>query len=178
SAKSTRLVVLSAWGSRLVAAFSTIYSLRVLSQSLSPPEYAVFVVMAGLVGWFALTDLGIGYAAQNAITGRLAVGGTGASEVLCAYLMLAATTCAAVLAFYLFRQPIAAALFGKILGAQAHQAGETFFRSALLLTAGASAAVSTKVLYAMHRGYVANAVAALTPVVGLGLLALGISSAE
>jgi len=98
--------------------------------------------------------------------------------VLSAYLMLVISTCVVVLALYLFRQEIAAALFGKILGDTNGQAGDMFFRSALLLTAGASFAVSTKVLYAMHRGYVANAVAAFTPVIGLGFLALGISAAE
>ncbi len=178
SARSTRLVVLSAWGSRLVAACSTIYSLRVLSQSLSAPEYATFVVIMGLAGWFALTDLGIGHAAQNAITGRLAEGGTAASEVLSAYLMLAVSSCVVILALYLFKQPIAVLLFGKILGEQANQAGGTFFQSALLLTAGGAVAVSTKVLYAMHRGYVANAVAAFSPVIGLGLLSWGVSDAE
>lgn len=178
STTSTRLVILSAWGSRIVAACSTIYSLRALSHSLSAPEYAIFVVIVGLAGWFALADLGIGYAAQNAITARLTKGGTAASEVLSAYLMLALTTLSLVLALYLLRYTIAATLFGKILVAPDHRAGDTFFRSALVLIAGASFAVSTKVLYAMHRGYVANAVAAFAPVVGLGLLVQGISSAE
>jgi len=178
SLKSTRLVVISAWGSRAVAACSMIYSLRVLSDSLSAPEYATFVIIMGLAGWFALMDLGIGYAAQNAITGRLAEGSTAASEVLSAYLILAVTTSVMALALYVFREPIAALLFGKILGDQGPLAGDTFFRSALLLTASASFAVSTKVLYAMHRGYVANAVAAFAPVVGLILLALGVTSAQ
>lgn len=171
-------MVISAWGSRIVAACSTIYSLRVLSHSLSAPEYAIFVVIVGLAGWFALADLGIGYAAQNAITSRLASGGNAANEVLSAYLMLAITTSAVVMALYLFRDTIAAALFGKILTAPDHGAGTTFFRSALVLIAAASFALSTKVLYAMHRGYVANAVAAFAPVVGLGLLVVGISAAE
>jgi O-antigen/teichoic acid export membrane protein len=170
-------VVVSAWGSRIVAACSTIYSLRVLSQSLSAPEYAVFVVIVGLAGWFALADLGLGYAAQNAITGRLAEGRSGAGEVLSAYLMLMLATSLLVLALYVFRHPIAATLFGKLLAPE-RQGGDTFFRSALILVGGASFAMSTKVLYAMHRGYVANAVAAFAPVVGVGLLVLGISSAD
>jgi O-antigen/teichoic acid export membrane protein len=149
-----------------------------LSHSLSAPDYAFFVVIVGLAGWFALADLGIGYAAQNAITGRLAEGGTAASEVLSAYLLLAVTSSAVALALYVFREPVAALLFGKIIGEQSHLAGDTFFRSALLLTASASFAVSTKVLYAMHRGYVANAVGAFTPVVGLALLAIGVNAAQ
>lgn len=171
-------MVISAWASRIIAASSTIYSLRVLSHSLSAPEYAMFVVIVGLAGWFALADLGIGYSAQNAITGRLAEGGSAAREVLSAYLMLAVTTSAVALALYVFRVPIEALLFGKIIGDQSNLAGDTFFRSALLLTASASFAVSTKVLYAMHRGYVANAVAAFAPVVGLALLALGVTTAQ
>ncbi len=155
-----------------------IYSLRMLSDSLSIPEYATFVIIMGLAGWFALMDLGIGFATQNAVTERLVEGGTAASEVLSAYLMLAVTTSVVALALYVLREPIAALLFGKILGDQAYMAGDTFFRSALLLSASASFAVSTKVLYAMHRGFVANAVSAFAPVVGLVLLALGVTSAQ
>lgn len=178
SAKATRLVVLSAWCSRVVAACFSIYSLRVLSHSLSASEYAIFVVIVGLAGWFALADLGIGYAAQNAVTERLAKGGNAAAEMLSAYLMLAFAVSGVVLTLYMFRHTIAATLFGNFLSGVNRDGAETFFDSALVLIAGASLALSTRVLYAMHRGYVANLFAAFAPVVGLSLLIMGITSAE
>jgi hypothetical protein len=146
STRSTRLVVLTAWGSRVVAACSTVYSLRILSQSLTPPEYATYVIIVGLAGWFALSDLGIGYAAQNAITNRIAKGETAATEILSAYLMLGATVCALTGVLYLFKEPIATFLFGKVLEGQQSGAGKAFFQSGVLLTIGAAVALSTKVL--------------------------------
>jgi len=136
------------------------------------------VVIVGLAAWFALSDLGIGYAAQNAITDRLTKSGDAAEEVLSAYLMLAFATSAVVLTLYMFRSTIAITLFGKLLTGADREVGETFFHSALILILGAALGLSTKVLYAMHRGYVANFVAAIAPIVGLSLLVVGIASAE
>jgi O-antigen/teichoic acid export membrane protein len=178
STNSTRLVVLSAWSSRVVAACSTLYSLRILSHSLTAPEYATYVIIVGLAGWFALSDLGIGYAAQNAITNRIAQGGLANQEILSAYLMLAVTACALTGALYLLNEPIAEFLFAKVLEGQHSVAEKAFFQSGVLLTVSTAVALSTKVLYATHRGYIANAVAAINPILGLGLLTLGISSAE
>lgn len=175
---STKLVVLSAWLSRLVAAFATIYALRVLSHSLSSPEYATFVVIVGLIGWFALSDFGLGFAVQNAVTNRLATGGDGASEIVGAYLLLLATTGLTVLLVFVFKGPIAETLFFKISGGSHESGAQVFFQSALLLVIGASAAMSTKILYAQQRGYVANIAAALSSVAGLLLLTKGTSSAD
>ncbi len=175
---STRWVIVSAWSSRVVAAGASIYSLRILSHSLSSADYAVLIVILGLGGWFALVDLGVGYASQNAITARITQGEDPAREVLSAYLMLAFITTVLVLLLYQFRLEIAATLFGKIRPAASQALGETFFRSALVLIASASLGLSTKVLYAMHRGYVANGVAALAPLIGLTALSLGVASAQ
>ncbi|MES2227091.1 MAG: MATE family efflux transporter [Pseudomonadota bacterium] len=178
SISSTKLVVLSAWISRLVGAFATIYSLRVLSNTLAFQEYATFVVMVGLAGWFALCDFGLGYAVQNAVTNRLSSGSSGAGDVLSAYVMVLLTTCAVVLAIFVFKGPIAGLLFAKIAATQPASGADTFFRSALLFTVGASAAISTKILYGKQRGYVANTVAAASSAIGAWLLTIGLSSAD
>lgn len=175
---ATQLVVLSAWASRVVTALSGLYSLRLLSQSLTPPEYAIFAVIMGLASWFAVTDMGIGYAAQNAVTKSLQDNKSAAEEILSSYLMLAVSTAAVLLILYIFREPIGSFLFGKISVLTAEQAQDTFFRSALLLTVGSSAAISNKILYGMHKGYIANILAAAASVFGVTILNLGISSAD
>lgn len=175
---ATQLVVLSAWASRVVTAFSGLYSLRLLSQSLTPPEYAIFAVIMGLASWLAVTDLGIGYAAQNAVTKSLQANKSAAEEILISYLMLAVSTTAVLLILYVFRESIGSFLFGKLSVLTAEQAQDTFFRSALLLTIGSSAAISNKILYGMQKGYIANIFAAAASVFGVAILNLGISSAD
>ena len=178
SVGSTKLVIISAWISRLIAAFSSVFALRVLSQSLAAPEYAIFVVVMGLAGWFALVDLGVGYAAQNAITKCFSRGGDASEEIVGAYLIVALTTSMVILIVYFFRQTISEALFKKILTGDIQEISKTFFYSALILIVGASLGISTKVLYGLHRGYIANFIVAIAPFVGLLLLVIGIESAE
>jgi O-antigen/teichoic acid export membrane protein len=175
--KSTRLVVISAWTTRIISALAMLYSLRVLSETLSPPEYAAFIILIGLIGWFALTDFGIGYAVQNAISRRLANGEIVSPEIITAYFILLMTTVAVVLALFIFQGPLANLLLSKISEDGAILNKNTFFVVTSLLAVGGIATISTKILYAMHRGYVANIASALGSVVGVGVLMIGVDSA-
>lgn len=174
---STKLVVLSAWTSRLVAAFAMIYSLRILSTILSPSEYAMFILLVGLIGWFALSDGGIGYALQNAVTTKLSTGQSADQEIICAYSMLLIISTGLVGILFGSRETLSGLLFAKIAAITPEVGAATFMQSAIVFVAGAAATLSTKILYAIHRGYVANTTAALSAGAGVLLLMAGISSA-
>lgn len=153
------------------------FSLRVLSNSLTPTDYAMFIIIVGLIGWFALSDFGLGYAIQNAVTTKISARDSAASEILSAYAMLVVITAAIVIALFVFKEPIANLLFAKIAIGTANGRADVFLRSALLLIMAASAAMSTKILYGMHRGYISNSASALAAGVGLAILSMGINSA-
>jgi O-antigen/teichoic acid export membrane protein len=175
---SSTWVVFSAWVSRLAAAFAMVYSLRILSTSLTAAEYATFIILVGLMGWFALADLGLGYAVQNAVTNRISEKGDPANEIVCGYGLAALVTLLVCVALALLRSPIADTLFAKIPGGVPGERANTFLRAALLFSLSAAAGISTKILYATHRGYVANSAAAAGSALGVLLLTLGMEQAE
>ena len=176
--ESARLVVVSAWTSRIVSALAMLYSLRVLSKALEQPEYAAFILFVGLVAWFNLADFGLGYAVQNAVTKRLAKGEIVSAEILTSYLILLATTVVVVLVLFIFKDPLAYLLFSKISEHGVILDEYTFIGVTSLLAVSGMATMSTKILYAMHRGYVANTVTGLGSVVGVGVLMVGVDGAS
>ncbi|MBK5273831.1 MAG: MATE family efflux transporter [Desulfuromonadales bacterium] len=64
----------SAWVSRVVTAATGIFMIRILTQSLGTQQYAAYAIFGGLMGWYSLTDMGIGSSLQNHISERRAKG--------------------------------------------------------------------------------------------------------
>jgi len=62
------IVASSAWISKILIAFLQVYMVRLLLLLLGKDNYALFAVLTGLMGWFALTDLGLGISLQNHIS--------------------------------------------------------------------------------------------------------------
>jgi O-antigen/teichoic acid export membrane protein len=61
------------WLSRLVSAGSQIVTIPIIFHYLGVHDYAVFVIIAGLIAWFNLSDFGIGYALQNKLSEQRAL---------------------------------------------------------------------------------------------------------
>lgn len=176
---SAAFVVASAWAARLVTAFVGIYSLRVLSALLTPAEYAVFVVIVGLAGWYALAgDPGIGYATQNAVTRKLAAKEDAGEDILSAYLMLGAAAALVALLTLAFSGVLSARLFASFQPLEAGSYESTLWWSGLVFAVAAAAGASSKILYAAHRGYVANIVTAIASVTGFVVLTAGLASSH
>lgn len=138
----------------------------------------MFIILVGLIGWFALSDGGLGYAVQNIVTQKLSTGQSADQEIVCAYSMLLLISTAIVGVLFGFRENIAEFLFGKITSVTPEAGATTFMQSSIVFVAGAAATLSTKVLYSMHRGYVANTASALSAGVGVFLLIWGVSLAS
>lgn len=62
----------SAWLSRIITAATGILVIRILTQSLGTQQYAAYAIFGGLMGWYSLTDMGIGSSLQNHISERRA----------------------------------------------------------------------------------------------------------
>jgi O-antigen/teichoic acid export membrane protein len=175
---STKLTVLSAWGSRLASAGVTIFSLRLLSQALGPGDYAFYVVIVGLTGWLALSDLGIGYAVQNAAAERLAHGQPARGVIQSAYLLLVLLTAILLAATFAFRHALAGFLLAQMPSLRTGNYALTFWLSCSTLVLLAMTSVAGKILYATGKGHLANIGTAAGAALGLVVLQLGIGSSS
>jgi O-antigen/teichoic acid export membrane protein len=151
-------VAASAWASRAVTAVLQVVSVRVLIDSLGVEGYAVFAVFAGLLPWFMLSDLGIGFSLQNHIA-ELRARGRGY-----AHLVLASGAVGGALAVVLPVLTLAAApVLGPFLLAQfgfltPGQKAHLFLVAALLSLAMGVGSIAYRVWYGEQRGYLANLV--------------------
>lgn len=62
------LVTASAWISRIVSASIQVFIIRLLTSYLGADEYAYFVLLTSLVGWYSLGSFGIGFSLQNFVS--------------------------------------------------------------------------------------------------------------
>ncbi|OZA16002.1 MAG: hypothetical protein B7Y05_01790, partial [Polynucleobacter sp. 24-46-87] len=61
------VIACSAWLSRLCTASVQFLVIGILLPYLGKDDYAVFVLIVGLMGWFSLVDMGLGNSIQNFI---------------------------------------------------------------------------------------------------------------
>ena len=170
------LITASAWLSRIVGLGVQVYALRCLLSTLGSERYAVFALLASLLPWYALADIGIGYAVQNSVTERQAknlpfreivVSGlaTGIVALLGGVLLLVALA------------PVFAPQFlvqFPMLG-RAEKIG-LFLASGLLMSAATTTAIGAKCWYAVKMGHVANLLnIAGSAALMVGLVAAGVS---
>lgn len=175
---STSFVILSAWLSRVISAFAMIYSLRVLVQFLSADDYSIFIILVGLIGWFSLGDGGVGYAIQNIVTKNNAINKIFNEEIVLAYTLQITYSVVTIFTLYIFREEIARFLFSKFDPNGLKNGGLLFIQSAIIFVLTSAVALPTKILYGLHRGYIANIAGSLAASMGLLVLILGIDSAE
>jgi len=62
------LIASSAWASRGVSIAFGLLNIRILTSYLGEDSYALYLLLLNIAGWFALSDLGIGYSLQNFIS--------------------------------------------------------------------------------------------------------------
>ena len=165
------LVVGAAWASRAVTALVLLASVRILMDSLGLENYAVFVLLTGLTGWFMLADMGIGSSVQNHISESRARGQSYDDLISASGLLAVLLLFVTVIALY-FISPYVAPLLLKNFPflSEAEKTKLFFVTGALSIGMGVSGIVY-KVWYGEQRGYLSNIVPAIAAVVGLiGLL--------
>lgn len=145
--------------------------MRILMDSLGLENYAVFVLLTGLTGWFMLADMGIGSSVQNHISESRARGQSYDDLISASGLLAVLLLFVTVIALY-FISPYVAPLLLKIFPflSEAEKTKLFFLTGALSIGMGVGGIVY-KVWYGEQRGYLSNIVPAIAAVVGLiGLL--------
>lgn len=67
------LTALTSWMSRAVSSLTQILSIGYLLDILGENNYALFVLLSGLIAWGTIADFGFGYSLQNFISERRAI---------------------------------------------------------------------------------------------------------
>ncbi|SUB28686.1 LPS side chain defect: putative O-antigen transferase [Yersinia pseudotuberculosis] len=67
------LTAFSSWGSRAVSSLTQILSIGYLIDILGEQNYAMFVLLSGLIAWGTIADFGLGYSLQNFISEQRSV---------------------------------------------------------------------------------------------------------
>jgi O-antigen/teichoic acid export membrane protein len=163
------VVTATAWLSRLITAIVQLVAIRLVLEHLGSEDYAMFALLIGLTGWFALLDLGLGYSVQNAISESRAkdlshVAIVGAVLLASVLLLVIWSTVISVIA------PHASAIYlgrfdsGSITVADKR---DLMLFAALLLTLAAVGGVMYRIWYGEQRGYLANLLTSIGSVAGL-----------
>lgn len=164
--------VASGWGGRIAAAVAQFASVRVLTATLGVDGYGAFAVVAGLLAWFALADLGFGYGLQNHISERRVAGESSITAVLGVVRLLTVTTvviCVVAIAVSPWVGPF---LLGKIEAVGRQEAVLAFAIFGVLAAITGAGSVALKICFGNHRGYVAYAITTVAAIAGLAGLAI------
>ncbi len=160
-------IAASAWGSRLLTGLVQIFSMRVLIVGLGTEQYAVFILLTSLIGWYTLADVGVGLSLMNYISEQRAKKESYARYVLMAALITLLELVIGLIVLYGLAL-IAAPTFLKqfaFLG-QAEKV-RLFYISGAILFSTSLCSLTFKIWYAEQKGYLANIVPALASVLGL-----------
>jgi O-antigen/teichoic acid export membrane protein len=147
---------ISGWGSRLLVALSQLLVIRILTDSLGMEEYAVFAIMAGIAGWFALADFGLGTGLQNTVS-ELRANKVDYTQFLrrlapsVAAMFVLSASISAALAFV-----VGPVLFRNFPAVPHNQQIACFLATSVLLTGTAIGSIAYKLWIAEGRGYAGN----------------------
>ena len=164
------IVASSAWISKILLAFLQVYMVRLLLLLLGNDNYALFAVLTGLMGWFALSDLGLGISLQNHIS-EYKSGNKEYSEIV--KNVIGIYSILMILAMILFY--FISGYFSKIILKEFSFIDEEKKRFLFLITGELFivmnfSSIIYKIWYAELKGYIAN----IVPVLGYILSVFGI----
>ena len=164
------VVAASAWISRIVAAFVQLLSVRILIDGLGVEQYAIFSVLIGLMGWFMLSDIGIGTSLQNFISERQAeqknYGDFISAAAICAIGILILT----IPLLYILSVMIGPILLQTFNIITEHEKITLFFIVGVLGIITCIGNIVYKIWYAKHKGYLSNILPALASIMSLILV--------
>lgn len=163
-------VAVSAWASRIITGLVQLVMVRILMVSLGGDRYAVFVLLTSIIGWYSMTDLGLGMSLQNFISERRAQGRAYADLLKTAGLItfLEWSIGSAILyGISLLAAPLFLHQFSFLSSSEMIK---LFFISGFNLFTAGLASLVFKIWYAEQKGYLANIVPAVSSLLSLGIV--------
>lgn len=165
------LVAGSTWLSRVVTASSAFVSIRLLTDALSEDRFAAYSILAGMLGWFALADLGVASALQNRVTQLRSRGEPYGPLVVATLHRLALLWLLIAGLLWLTSSYVASALI-RGPGIPLSEARTAYGTAAGMLSITGLGNIAYRVWYGEQRGYLANAATSVASILGVSLLVL------
>ena len=167
-------VAASAWGSRIISAVTGLFMVRVLTQSLGTEQYAAYAILGGMIGWFSLTDMGLGSSLQNFISERRGKGESYNEYVTTTALLGGVCLLFFVAALALSSDELGTAVLRKFDFFSRDLKRKYFLVMGLLSIGSAIGGISYRIWFAEQKGYLANLTPALASLVSF-ILVVGVS---
>ena len=164
------LIISSAWIGKIVNAITTLLVIRFISTDLGLSFASIFIVLTGLLGWYAVVDLGLGSSIQNFISEAKASGQPYEDYLTLARLIGAALLIIGIGTCYLLSPIVGKILLANFTILDGTEMAMLFFISASLYVAMTIGSIGYKIWYAEHRGYLANTAPAIGAVLGAVLV--------
>lgn len=162
------LVAGSAWASRIVAALLQLASVRILMDNLGMENYAVFVLLTGLLGWFMLADLGLGVCVQNYISESRAKNHPYDDLIVTSGILAVLLLFVTIIGLYFVSPYVAPLLLKKFSFLDEAEKTKLFFLTGVISIGLSVGGIIYKVWYAEQRGYLSNIFPAAAALVGFG----------
>ena len=160
------IVTFSSWGSRVITGLASIILVRLLTSSLGERGYAIFVLLAGLEGWFMLADLGIPSALQNRISYKRARQEPYTDIALTAVIIQSLAAIVFLLCFYLMSLYLGPVFLRKF-ELPVEQSQRYFYITGVIFILLSLGRVGYKIWFAQRLGYIANIAPAFASLLGV-----------
>lgn len=160
-------VTVTAWGSRVVAAFAQLVSIPLLLQYLGPDQYAWLAVAISLQGWWLLADFGMGLSLQNSISERRVLQQEDSDLIISTAVVVLPVLFALLITLVLFSDSLALILLPAAT-IQSGAGGPLLIVTGVLSLPLVAGNVGYRILYARHQGYWVNIVPAVGSILSLG----------
>lgn len=160
-------IAASAWGSRLIMGLVQIFSMRVLIVGLGTEQYAVFVLLTSLMGWYTLADIGVGLSLMNYISEQRAKNKSYAPYIIMAALITFVELLVGLIVLYGVSLAAAPTFLRQFEFLTHTEKVKLFYMSGAILFSASLCNLTYKIWYAEQKGYLANIAPALASLLGL-----------
>lgn len=160
-------VIVSAWLSRIVSVCAQLVAIRIIIGLLGEDQYAAFVLISALSGWFLLTEMGMGSSLQNAISARRAQQHGYSDLITTTLACLLPSTLIWIIILYISSEYISQIYLTDYISIIGENAPKLIFIMGLLFIGVALGTVINKIWYAEQQGWWANTFIATGWLLGL-----------
>lgn len=175
--KSYQIVTISGWISRVIQAILQIYIINLLTTFLNIDNYAMYTLLAALLGWLALSDFGLNISLQNYISECRSKNINYKNYIQTAtFLIIVAFVCLSIL-IYPLSYFIAPMYLEQFSISKDEKVFLVYITCMMFLTTVISSIIY-KIFYALHKGYISNIAPAIGTIITFIFLYMIIASKE
>ncbi|MDR1417682.1 MAG: MATE family efflux transporter [Endomicrobium sp.] len=161
------IVAISAWISKIIIALIQVINVRVLLDYLDEDKYAVYVIAYSLIGWFNLAEFGVGISLQNFISESQARKESYEKYIVAALQIVVVLFAATLLITIFISSPIQNIIFRKFSYILEIQSINITLVVGIITLTSCFLSIVFKVYYALHKGYIANLIPAISIVISM-----------